>query len=147
MLQFDPTKWKLKFYTLAIRCLSDPDSKGSGSVLIDTRPFRCHMITHAIQGGKKDWQYGDYNLLIRDAETSYQNVPANADALFGDVFTGRAIPLAIPIMWRGGQTVSVEMQNLYDRTVEFAGYFTVQIVLHGIECIDREEIQRLMAER
>jgi hypothetical protein len=144
-MQMDPRKWKLKYYAIPIRCLSSADSTGANSVLIDTRPFYCDMITHAIQGGKKDWQYGDYNLLIRDAETSYQNVPANAAAMFGDVFTGRAIPLRQPILWRGGQTVSVEMQNLYDRTVEFAGYFTVQVILHGMECIDAETAQLIAA--
>jgi hypothetical protein len=130
--------WKPKWYLIPVTCDVTAGSEGENSVTLDARPFICKKITHALVGRVKDDQHGDYNLMIRDDKTSYQNLPANANAMFGSVFDGGPeMFLPKPIHFNGSSVVTARVQNPRTRT-EYggSGVFNLHVLLHGIEKVD-----------
>jgi len=130
--------WKPKWYLINVTCDVIAGSEGENSVTLDARPFICKKITHALQGRVKADQHGDYNIMIRDDETSYQNFPINANAQFGSAFDGGPeVFLPRPIAYRGSSVITAKVQNPRTRT-EYggSGVFNLHVVLHGIERVE-----------
>jgi hypothetical protein len=128
--------WKPRWYVVKVSSSGLIGATGENTVTLDARPFICHLITHAIEGAAKEYQHGDYSLQVRDDRTTYQNLPINANAMFGSVFDAQPIPLAKKILYKGSSTITVATQNLRDRTAEISGIWTLDVVLHGLERID-----------
>lgn len=131
----DPRVFKPKYYPIDIQVESKEDGVGAGSVTLDNTAFVMTHITHARLGNiEKSEQDGQYRILLRDDQTTYQEKYMNAVAGFGDCFTGKPIPLPIRTWFRGSITITCDVINDYDRTGEGEpDYYPIQVVLHGWE--------------
>jgi hypothetical protein len=129
--QQDPGK--PKFYVCKVRVGSNPGDTGENTITLNDFPFVCERITHAISGTVITAQHGDYSVLFRDDKTTYMNLEANANALFGNVFQGQSLPLPMKIGFRGSSTVTFMITNIVDRTGEFPTSYTVDFVMWGRE--------------
>lgn len=133
----DPSVYKPKYYIIDITCGAAQGATGSGSVTLDATPFVADSISHGIispeGGGQEPEQDGQYRLLLRDDETTYQSQPMNAVLGFGSAFTTRIIPLPLRIFFRGSRTITTELINDLQRSEDPDVQFNVQIVIHGFE--------------
>jgi len=129
--------WKVRWYCLNPETSASLNGIGRASIQLDDRWFYCDAITHQIVGVDMERQHGDYQLMIRDDETNYQNVPICANAMLGNCFSGVVMPLPQPRLYRGNQSIVIEVLNTVDRTAEYLeGFYNLQIVLRGRERID-----------
>ena len=136
----DPNKWRPKFYAVDLECGPEINDTASSSVTLDNIPFVLDIVTHGILENTLDatlaavyYQDGQYLLNWRDDHTNYQNVPIQADLMFGSIRSGFVIPLRTRIIYPGSKSLVVNIQNLVDRTAPSADPFMVQVVFHGFE--------------
>lgn len=128
----DPSIYKPKYYIVDITCGTAIGDVGKGSALIDNSPFIMDVVTHSLVGRLPDDQDGQYAVLWRDDQTVYSNLPGVANAMFGNVYQGRPIPLPIRTFYKGSKTLSVDLVNLLDRTA-LGLTFKIQMVFVGFE--------------
>lgn len=137
----DPGLWAPKYYPVDMECASTINATATGSITLDNLPFLMQRATHGILEDMNlapvFFQDGMYMLNIRDDTHSFQKAPIQADLLLGSIRSGIIVPFLVPVMYEGSNTLSVDLQNLVDRTAAGAT-FKVQVVFHGQERLRRK---------
>lgn len=147
-LPFDPGKYRPMYYPVTLDVAVAEGAQATESVKIDNVPFVCKLITHGIISPPKIeeiplpadippvpiiFQDGAYLIEFHDEHTTYQSAPIAADLLFGSVWIGTVLPLAVPLVFRGSKTVTFRVTNLYNRDLLYDEFFKIQIVMHGVQ--------------
>lgn len=140
----DPGPWRPMYYSLVVSVPLAINGIGEGSIPIYNQPFIFERVTHEIIGpaanpsvaGIGVYQDGQYSISFGDEQTVYQDKPASANSMFGNVHNGTSIPLPFPLPYAGNKTIKFTVQNLITRTLVGATHFSVQITLHGKSNID-----------
>lgn len=135
----DPGSWRPLYYAVEISVPAAADGIGRGSIHLNNQPYILTRIAGKIIGDTYDpsttglAEDGQYDLLFKDEQSSYQNQSIPLNLMFGWVFSGYVMELAYPLPYAGSKTLTFEVTNRVTRTlVPTADYFTVGICVHGI---------------
>lgn len=135
----DPGAWRPLYYGVEISVPVVADGVARGSITINNQPYILTRIQAKIVGDTGDSdtsglrEDGQYDILFRDEQSSYQNQSIAANLMWGWVASGYVMELPYPLPFAGSKTLSFEVTNRVARTLTpTADYYTLQICIHGI---------------